>query len=83
LPPSAPQVIAIAGLACILVGLGGFISLSLRHPQRKKPPVFRHHAAVSEGESYRSRERAGNDGAAEEEEVTPAVELLRPAVEHL
>jgi MFS family permease len=31
---SAPVVIAISGLACILAGLGGFVSPSLRHLQR-------------------------------------------------
>jgi len=37
---SAPLVIVISGLACILAGLGGLVSPSLR--QLKKPPVSRH-----------------------------------------
>jgi hypothetical protein len=32
---SAPQVIAISGLACILAGLGGLLSPSLRQLQRE------------------------------------------------
>ena len=38
---SAPLVIAISGLACILAGLGGLVSPSLRQLQRGKPLVFR------------------------------------------
>ncbi len=34
---SAPLVIAISGLACILAGLGGFVSPSLRQLQRGSP----------------------------------------------
>jgi predicted MFS family arabinose efflux permease len=36
---SAPLVIAISGLACILAGLGGFVSPSLRQLQRGSPSV--------------------------------------------
>jgi MFS family permease len=38
---SVPLVIAISGLACILAGLGGLASPSLRQLQREKPLVFR------------------------------------------
>jgi MFS family permease len=38
---SAPLVIAISGLACILAGLGGLVSPSLCQLQRRKPLMFR------------------------------------------
>ena len=40
---SAPLVIAISGLACILAGLGGLVSPSLRQLQRGSPTPTDHH----------------------------------------
>jgi hypothetical protein len=40
---SAPLVIAVSGLACILAGLGGLVSPSLRQLQRGSPREIGRH----------------------------------------